>query len=410
MGSYRVIPRRGVSAVALAAALICGMFGWTAAGYAGEVVRASDGCRSPLISTVDGCRGPAAVSEKLDRIVRQTKQSDFLRAVVARVDIAGMRLLRRGYGESQTGVPATPGMNFRIGSMTIPVLTSVVYQLREEGKLRLKQPVSKWLPAIPRASQVSIRMLMNNTSGYLDWVQGNDEFVDAIHTDPFRIWSASELLTTALDRGFACEPGTCFNYAHTNFLILSRIVREVAPGALVSQLRKRVLGPTGVKMAFSRLAPIPGPALSAFTPERGVYEDSTNWSPSWGLGNGMLATTSIDNVTRLAKGILSGRTLSPGSRRDLVKRYGPNLGPTTDSLYFAQGLIMANGWRRQNPYFNGYMGNVAWFPARRIAISLVGTRGLGAPVADGGKNFTDDILEAVAAYLTPSNSPTPPRS
>ena len=405
-----MISRRAVSVVALAAALISGSFGWTASGLAGDAVRASDGCGSPQISTADGCKSPAVVSKKLDRIVRQTKQSDFLRAVVARVDVAGKRLLRRGYGDSQTGIRATPEMNFRIGSMTIPVLTSVVYQLHEKRKLRLNQPVSKWLPGLPRASQVSIRMLMNNTSGYLDWVQGNDEFVDAIHADPFRVWSASELLTTALGRGFACDPGTCFNYAHTNFLILSRIVREVAPGTLVSQLRKRVLGPTGVRMAFSRLAPIPGPALSAFTSERDVYEDSTGWSPSWGLGNGMLATTSIDNVARLAKGVLSGRTLSPGSRRDLVKRYGPNLGPTGESFYFAQGLIMANGWRRQNPYFNGYMGNVAWFPARRIAVSLVGTRGLGAPVADGGKNFTDDILEAVAAYLTPANSPTPPRS
>ena len=32
---------------------------------------------------------------------------------------------------------------------------------------------------------------------------------------------------------------------------------------------------------------------------------------------------------------------------------------------------MVNGWRRQNPFFNGYMGNVAWFPHRRIAVSLV---------------------------------------
>jgi CubicO group peptidase (beta-lactamase class C family) len=350
------------------------------------------------------------VSEKLDRIVRQSKQSNFLRAVIARVDVAGKRLLRRGYGDSQTGVPATPAMNFRVGSMTIPVLTSVVYQLREEGKLSLKQPISRWLPAIPRASQVSIRMLMNNTSGYLDWVQGNDEFIDALHTDPFQIWTDAELLSTALGRGFACDPGTCFHYAHTNYLILARIVREAAPGTLVSQLRKRVLRPTGVKMNFSRLAPIPGPVLSSFTPERGVYEDSTNWSPSWGLGNGMLATTSIDNVTRLAKGTLSGRTLSAGSRRDLVKRYGPNLGPAGDSLYFAQGIIMANGWRRQNPYFNGYMGNVAWFPKRQISIALVGTRGLGVPVIDGDKNFTDDILEAIAAYLTPANSPTPPRT
>ncbi len=185
-------------------------------------------------------------------------------------------------------------MNFRVGSMTIPVLTSVVYQLREEGKLRLTQPISKWLPGIPRASRVSIRMLMNNTSGYLDWIQGNDEFVDALYADPFRFWPESELLTTALGRGLACDPGTCFHYAHTNYLILARVVRKVAPGTLVSQLRKRVLNPTGVKMNFSRVAPIPVPVLSAFTPERGVFEDSTNWSPSWGLGNGMLATTSID--------------------------------------------------------------------------------------------------------------------
>jgi CubicO group peptidase (beta-lactamase class C family) len=392
------------------AALVSGIFGWTAAANAGDAVPSLSGCRSPLVSTVDGCKSPAVVGAKLDRMVRESKQSNFLRAVVARVDVDGKRLLRRGYGESQTGVPATPEMNFRIGSMTIPVLTSVVYQLRDEGKLKLTQPISTWLPSIPRASQVSIRMLMNNTSGYLDWIQGNDDFINALYADPFRIWSDSELLATALARGYACDPGTCFHYAHTNFLILARVVREIAPGSLVSQLRKRVLDPTGVKVAFSRLAPIPDPVLSAFTPERGFFEDSTNWSPSWGLGNGMLATTSIDNVTRLARGTLSGRTLSPSSRRDLVKRYGPNLGPPTESLYYAQGLIMANGWRRQNPFFNGYMGNVAWFPARRISISLVATRGLGAPVLDGSKNFTDDILEAIAAYLTPANSPTPPRA
>jgi CubicO group peptidase (beta-lactamase class C family) len=392
------------------AAIASGMVGWAAGAHAGEVARTSSSCPGQLISTVDGCKGSAAVKAKLNRIVKESKQSNFLRAVVARVDVDGKRLLRRGYGESQTGVPATPEMNFRVGSMTIPVLTSVVYQLRDQGRLELTQPISKWLPSIPRASQVSIRMLMNNTSGYLDWIQGNDDFIDALYADPFRIWTDTELLTTALARGYACDPGTCFHYAHTNFLILARVVRKLAPGSLISQLRKRVLGPTGVKMAFSRLAPIPGPVLSSFTPERGFYEDSTNWSPSWGLGAGMLATTSIDNVTRLAQGILSGRTLSRGSRRDLVKRYGPNLGPAGESLYFAQGLIMANGWRRQNPFFNGYMGNVAWFPARRISISLVATRGLAAPVIDGSKNFTDDILGAMAAYLTPANSPTPPRT
>ncbi len=368
---------------------------------------ASAQCGSSQIETADGCRKPAAVGQKLIEIAKEVKRSSRLQAVVARVDIAGRQVLRRGFGESQNGVRATPAMNFRIGSMTIPVLTSTAYRLHERGKLKLGAPLSRWFPGMPRSSEITLRMLMNNTSGYSDWVQGNESFIDALYADPFRIWTGSELLKAAFDRGFACDPGTCFNYAHTNFLILGRVLRKVGVGSLVAQMNRSILRPLGIRMAFSRLAPIPTPALAAYTSERGVFEQSTGWSPSWGLGNGMLATTSIDRVTSLARGVLSGRNLSSRSRRDLVRRYGPGFGPDPDATYYAQGLIVVNGWRRQNPFFNGYMGNVAWFPNRRIAVSLVATESLRTPPELEG-NATDAILEEFGSYLTPSNSPVPP--
>ena len=363
-------------------------------------------CPRALISTADGCLSQDAVSGALDQIIRGVRSESHLKAVIARVDVAGQPVLRRAYGQSQNGVPATPLMNFRIGSMTIPALTTVFYQLRDEGRLKLSDPVSNWLPNIPRSSQVSLRMLMNNTSGYLDWVQGNVPFQDAIDANPFRIWTERELLDTALGRGFACDPGSCMNYAHTNYLLLARVLRRIAPDTtVVRQLRRRVLEPVGIRMAFSRLAPIPAPVLGAYTLERGFFEQSTGWSPSWGLGNGMLATTSIDNVAKEAVGVLSGRTLSPASRRDMVKQYSPGIGPDPSRVYFAQGLIMVNGWRRQNPFFNGYMGNVAWFPHRRIAISLVGTTGIKTTET---ANVTEEILSEIGAYLTPGNPPTLP--
>lgn len=363
-------------------------------------------CPRALISTADGCLSQDAVSGALDQIIRSVRSESHLKAVIARVDVAGQPVLRRAYGQSQNGVPATPLMNFRIGSMTIPALTTVFYQLRDEGRLKLSDPVSKWLPNIPKSSQVSLRMLMNNTSGYLDWVQGNVPFQDAIDANPFRIWTERELLDTALGRGFACDPGSCMNYAHTNYLLLARVLRRIAPDTtVVRQLRRRVLEPVGIRMAFSRLAPIPAPVLGAYTLERGFFEQSTGWSPSWGLGNGMLATTSIDNVAKEAMGVLSGRTLSPASRRDMVKQYSPGIGPDPSRVYFAQGLIMVNGWRRQNPFFNGYMGNVAWFPHRRIAISLVGTTGIKTTET---ANVTEEILSEIGAYLTPGNPPTLP--
>ncbi|MGB0120555.1 MAG: serine hydrolase domain-containing protein, partial [Solirubrobacterales bacterium] len=379
---------------------VIGAFAFVVPGSAAASEQASTAasCKSPAIHTADGCRKPATVNQELNRIIGSIKRTNKLQAVIARVDVGGNRILRRGYGESETGVPATPNMNFRIGSMTIPVLTTAIYQLRDKGRLKLGDPISKWVPGIPRASQVNVRMLMNNTSGYLDWVQGNEPFVDAIHANPFRRWTGNELLNTALDRGFACEPGACFNYAHTNFLLLARILRRAEPGTTVARrLQQRVLRPLGINMTFSRLAPIPGPALGAYTTERGVFEQSTGWSPSWGLGNGMLATASIDNVAKEAKGVLSGRTLSRWSRKNMVKRFAPGIGPDPERAYFAQGLIMVNDWRRQNPFFNGYMGNVAWFPKRRIAISLVATTGLETTAPDG-QNVTDAILDGIGSY------------
>ncbi|MCB0859178.1 MAG: beta-lactamase family protein [Solirubrobacterales bacterium] len=372
---------------------------------AGPGKAAAGTCPANRISTVDGCATRSAVASELTGIIKQNLNQVRLQAVIARVDIAGHRILRRGFGESQEGVPATPAMNFRIGSMTIPALTTLVYQLRQRGRLKLSDPVSRWLPNLFRASEVTVRNLMNNSSGYYDWIQNNPAFQDEVLADPFRIWSGKELLDTALARGSACDPGACFSYAHTNFLILARIVRRILPQKnLVTLLNRRVLRPSGISMNFSRLAPIPPPALSAFATDRGIFEESTGWSPSWGLGNGMLATTSIDNVSRIATGVLTGSTLSSWARKDLVKRYAPGLEPTPDRVYFAQGIIMVNGWRRQNPFFNGYMGNVAWFPSRRIAISLVGTKGQSTTAPDG-TNVTDAILGDMAGYLTPANSP-----
>ncbi|MGK2932998.1 MAG: serine hydrolase domain-containing protein [Solirubrobacterales bacterium] len=374
------------------------------AAFAGDA-RVSAACPDDQISTVEGCKAPSVVSSVLTQIVKQAKQETRLQAVIARIDVGGKRLVRRAFGYSQTGVPASPAMNFRVGSMTIPMLTTVIYQLREEGRLRLTDPLSKWFPEIPNSSEITIRMLMNNTSGISDWIQFNQAFVERFYADTFQMFTDAELLRVALDRGPACEPG-CFHYAHTNYLLLARILRLVAPNrTTVAQIRKRVLRPIGINgVAFSRLAPIPDPALSAFSTDRGVFEESTGWTPSWGLGNGMLATMNIDQVAQEAKGVLSGRTLNPGSRKDIVKQYGPDVGPASNDTYFAQGIIMIKGWRRQNPFFNGYMGNVAWFPRGRIAVSLVGTTGIDT-IAPGGKNVTDDILDGIGAYLTPSNPP-----
>ena len=83
---------------------------------------------------------------------------------------------------------------------------------------------------------------------------------------------------------------------------------------------------------------------------------------------------------------------------------GPLPAGIPPGTWFAQGLIVSDGWRIQNPYFNGYMGHMAWLPKRRLAIGLVNTVGRTTP-PDDPTNFSGTILRGIAEYLTPSHIP-----
>ena len=64
-------------------------------------------------------------------------------------------------------------MHFRIGSMAIPHLITLLLQLQDEGKLTLDDKLSRFLPDMPDADRITLRMLADNTSGYRDWIQGD---------------------------------------------------------------------------------------------------------------------------------------------------------------------------------------------------------------------------------------------
>lgn len=362
-------------------------------------------CGAQSLRTADGCQSAGQVKKRLDAIIRSVRKEKRLNAVIARVDIGGRTLLRRGFGESQTGVPATAAQHFRLGSMSVPAVTSVLFQLRDEGRLKLGDPVARWLPGLPRAGQVSVRMLMNNSSGYRDWIQGNPEFVNQLNANPFRTWRERELLGIALRRGFACKPAACFNYAHTNYLILGRVIRKITGNTVREELRQRIFNPSGMSgIEISNLAPMPSPTLNAYTTQRGFFENSTGWSPSWGLSAGELVSGTVDDVAKGARSILSGRLLKPVSRRQLARQMAPTPAGVPPGTWFGQGLIVSSGWRLQNPYFNGYMGHMAWLPKRRIAIGLVTTSGLRTD-PDDPTNFSGTVLSEIARYLTPAHVP-----
>src|SRR5262245_49950476 len=89
-------------------------------------------------------------------------------------------------------------------------------------------------------------MLINGTSGYADYV-AEDAIVPLLYADPFRAWQPDELIALALKKSMACDPGTCWSYAHTNFVILGKVLEKASGRPLQDLIREGILEPLSLR-------------------------------------------------------------------------------------------------------------------------------------------------------------------
>ena len=111
-----------------------------------------------------------------------------------------------------------------------------------------------------------------------------------------------------------CDPGTCWSYAHTNFVILGKVLEKATGRPLADLIREGILEPLSLADTRSEAtAIIQEPVLHAFDAERGKYEESTYWDPSWTLARGAIMTSNIADILKSASAIGNGALLSPES-------------------------------------------------------------------------------------------------
>jgi D-alanyl-D-alanine carboxypeptidase len=342
-----------------------------------------------------------AEAREVMSVARAVMREQHLAGMILRVDRGNRHVVTAALGESMTGVPVTREMHFRIGSESIPYLTTILLQLQEQGRLDLDDPLSKHLPNTdaPNADRVTLRMLGHSISGYPDWIQGNQAFVDILLANPFRLWSDQELLDHAFAQPLICDPGTCFHYAHTNFLLLGQVATAVTGQPFGMLVRRRIFRPLQLRhTTITRTAKMPEPALHAYGTDRGPYEDTSSWSPSWGLGKGQLMVSTIDDVAASARSILGAKLISRASEREFVARPAVVQTPVA-GLSYGLGVVLTGDWRLQNPYVNNYAGVMAYLPDERLSVSVVTTKG---PNADfNGSNPSETALARLADAIAP---------
>lgn len=356
---------------------------------------AAPACAAGEIGVAETCAPVDAAAGRIDAILRASAETHGLKAVLAGIATDGQPPTLLAWGESMTGVPATPDMHFRNGSIAIAYLGTVFLQLVDKGVLGPEDRLSRWFPDYPNADRVSLTMLINGTSGYADYV-ADGGFVAAFTANPFRQWRPDELIAIGLGRPMICEPGACWSYAHTNFVILGKVMETATGRPLDALIREGVLEPLA-QTRSEATALIAPPVLHAFDGERGMYEESTYWNPSWTLAEGAIMTSTIADVLKSATAIGTGALVSPKSYALQKAPLTAKFKPWSETTYYGLGIFVVEGWIVQNPSFAGYAATMAYLPSRNLALAVSVT--LGERALEGV--LSTEVLKEIAAYLAP---------
>ncbi|MEV4582519.1 serine hydrolase domain-containing protein [Nonomuraea jabiensis] len=230
-------------------------------------------------------------------------------------------------GVRKLGEAAKPPTNgrFRVGSTTKTFTATLVLQLVADGELALDAPVADHLPQFGLDRRITVRMLLQHTSGVFNHTGELDPdgtFVPGIPSvgqewvdNRLRTYRPEELVRFALSKPARFEPGTDQSYSNTNYTLALLLIEKVSGRSYAEELRRRILEPLGLSdtVAPGTRTEIPGPHAHGYY----RYEDAGQWkvvdvtrqNPSLLPGTGDLISTTQDLHTFVSA--LNGGELLP---------------------------------------------------------------------------------------------------
>ncbi len=194
---------------------------------------------------------------ELDSIIRKAVADKQMIGLSVGVMQNGKVILAKGYGVADLGSTkaVTPETLFGIGSVTKQFTCSALLLLAEEKKLSLRDPVSKYMPNLTRARDITLLDLGQHVSGYRDYYPL--DFVDREMQKPA---TDEAIIAEYATRPLDFDPGTRWSYSNTNFLILGRVIERVSGQSFGAFLTKRIFQPVG--MTHTAYDPVSSPAMA----------------------------------------------------------------------------------------------------------------------------------------------------
>ncbi|MCV7170686.1 beta-lactamase family protein [Mycobacterium manitobense] len=302
-----------------------------------------------------------------------------------------------GEGDTAAKTPMSLDDHTRIGSVTKTFTGTAVLQLVDQGRIRLSDPISRYVDGVPSGGVVTLDMLGRMRSGLFNYTT-DEQFLDRYLEEGGQgpdaaAFTPRELVDIAFAHPLNFAPDTEFEYSNTNTVLLGMVIERVTGQRLGDYLAQHVTGPLGLThTSFPANGAMPQPYTHGYaeTPD-GEPVDTTLWNPSVAWAAGAMISTYRD-LRAWAPAVARGALLLPWTHRERTAR--PSEAAPGIGYMFA--LADFHGWIGHNGDIPGYQTVAVYLPERDATLVVMVN-------SDVSESASTKLAEAVTTVATPGN-------
>jgi D-alanyl-D-alanine carboxypeptidase len=297
-----------------------------------------------------------------------------------------------GFADLRTSEALTADHRFRVGSVTKIFVAALVLQFVDEGLMDLDGD------AAPFAEGITIRQLLNHTSGLPDALDDLVAFFEPYRRNPAYRWEVGhrDQLALVLEKPRLFAPGEGWTYRGSNYLVLGLIVEETTGLTLRDALRQRILAPLGLERTDLVEGPLRGDCARGYLPpdnpilpggSEPVDVTELDLPFTW-AGGGVVSTAG--EIAKMLQALLGGELLPDRLRKEMLRAVDSDWNET-DRYGLGVGEITAVMGRQQSPCGAAW-GHIG-FSAGYTAIALSSEDGARQVVLCANGGFASEEAE-----------------
>lgn len=314
------------------------------------------------LGTVHAARAQDPIPRMQQFIQSYVTNKTFMGTVLVSKD--GKLLINEGYGFAQVewNTPNIPEGKFRLGSLTKQFTAAGILLLEEQGKLKVEDPVSKYVSDAPPAwEKITIFDLLTHTSGIPNFTN----FPDYGPTES-KDTTPQELVARFRDKPLEFPPATKFSYSNSGYILLGYILEKVSGQTYADFLQKNIFTPLGMydTGVDSNTAILPK-RVQGYVPSANGMQHAGYVSMTVPFSAGALYSTTGD-LLKWEQGLFRGKVINPASLAKMTT-------PFKEGYGFGLFIHDENGHKRidHGGGIEGFNTSLAYYPDDKLVVVVL---------------------------------------